>query len=65
MLCAQWLWKSVPCHLSPTVVVLTDLFGVAGVGVGGSEPEGEHQGFDLFHPGIDKVGTDTEGRVSY
>lgn len=54
-----------PCHLSPTVVVLTDLFGVAGVGVGGSEPEGEHQGFDLFHPGIDKVGTDTEGRVSY
>lgn len=53
------------CHLSPTAVVLTDLLGGAGGWVGGSEPEGEYQGFDLFHPGTDKVGTDMEGRVSY
>lgn len=63
MLYTQRLWKSVPCHLSPTAVVLTDLLGVAGGG--GSEPEGEYQGFDLFHLGTDKVDTGTEGRVSY
>lgn len=32
---------------------------------GGSEPEGEYQGFDLFHLGIDKVDTGTEGIATF